>query len=413
MSMRIFQRLKSRFLKWWKRFSYQLRRRLTKALRSFLRALYRVYKKLGRTASVVVAASAVVVLVGVILIVTIPVSRKKKAEAMAASFAALATPAPTQTPYVESVGEEIVTETPTPEEEWIQAGQEGDDVLMVQTRLMELGYLDIDEPTSYFGNVTKYALKLFQRQHELQMDGIAGEQTQSLLFSDDALGYVMKEGMEGDDISAFQHQLEELGYLTIHQITGYYGTDTVNAVIKFQNRNHLAKDGKAGEKTLEAVNSPDARVSYTKEQEVIKEKKKAAAAAKSTSASGRIDKLISIASKQVGKPYILGKNGPESYDCSGLVYYCLRQTGVYTRRLNAAGLAKTTSWAKVSSMGALKRGDLIFFKSDDNSRVGHVAIYVGSGMMIDASSANGQVMKRSCTGGWSKRNFVCGRRPIA
>ncbi|MEG1524199.1 MAG: peptidoglycan-binding protein [Clostridia bacterium] len=388
----------------------RFRHQFIKGLKRFLRACYHM----GKPMCIFMASSVTVVIVGLILIITIPNVRQKKAKAALAQLEALATPIPT--PEESPTPQDYVDpmETPVPEEEeWITKGAKGEDVLKMQKRLMELGYLEIDEPTSYYGNVTQYAVQLFQRQHELQQDGIAGEQTLALLYSGEAKQYVMKEGAEGDDIRSFQEQLEELGYLTIHQITGYYGSDTVNAVTKFQNRNHLSKDGKAGIKTLEAVNSADARVSYTKEQEVAKAKKAAAKAAKASTSTGRIDKMISIAAKQVGRPYILGKSGPDAYDCSGLVYYCLRQVNVYTRRLNAAGFSKTTSWAKVSSMGALKRGDLIFFKSDDSSTVGHVAIYIGSGMMIDASSANGKVMKRSCTGGWSKRNFVCGRRPIA
>ena len=266
--------------------------------------------------------------------------------------------------------------------------------MALQKRLMELGYLAIDEPTSYFGHATKEAVKLFQRQHELQQDGICGAETMAMINAEEAKPYVMYEGAEGDDIESFQEQLVELGYLDSNQVTGYYGTDTVEAVKKFQNRNHLTKDGKAGEKTLEAVNSPDARVSYTKEQEIIAEKKKQAALARASSAEGRIDKLISAAKKQLGDSYILGKSGPDSFDCSGLVVYCLRQANVYTRRLNAAGLSKTTSWTKISDLDDVQRGDLLFFKSDDSSTIGHVGIYIGGGEMIDASSANGKVVRR-------------------
>ncbi|HAX39751.1 MAG TPA: hypothetical protein DCY10_02560 [Clostridiales bacterium] len=284
--------------------------------------------------------------------------------------------------------------------------------MALQKRLMELGYLAIDEPTSYFGNATEAAVKLFQRQHELQQDGICGVETLAMINGEDAKPYVMTEGAEGNDIESFQEQLVELGYLESNQVTGYYGTDTVKAVIKFQNRNHLTKDGKAGEKTLEAINSPDARVSYTKEQEIIAEKKRQAALARASSAEGRIDKLISAAKKQVGDPYILGKSGPDSFDCSGLVVYCLRQANVYTRRLNAAGLSKTTSWTKISDLDNVKRGDLLFFKSDESSAIGHVGIYIGGGEMIDASSANGKVVRRSAKSNYWRRNFVVARRPI-
>ena len=115
---------------------------------------------------------------------------------------------------------------------------------------------------------------------------------------------------------------------------------------------------------------------------------------------------------QLGKPYVFASSGPNSYDCSGLVYYCLRKASVYTRRLNASGFSQVSSWEKITSINKLKRGDLIFFKSDSSDRVSHVGIYLGSNTMIDASASEGEVVKRSL-GSWSRRNFVCGRRPIS
>ena len=385
-----------------RRFYKKTKHKFVLWLKRFLRSIY----FMGKSTCIFIACATVFVLVGIILIFSISGVRHKKAEAMAAEIA-LTTPAPT----VVWTATPVPTPSPTPEVR-IEKGQEGEDVLALQKRLMELGYLAIDEPTSYFGNATKYALKLFQRQHELQQDGICGNDTIALIYSDEAKPYVMLEGAEGDDIEAFQEQLVELGYLGDNQITGYYGTDTVGAVKKFQHRNYLSEDGKAGEKTLEAINSSEARVSYTKEQEIAKEKKKQAELARASSAEGRIDKLISTAKKQIGDPYILGKSGPDSFDCSGLVVYCLRQVNVYTRRLNAAGLSKTSSWTKISDLDDVKRGDLLFFKSDDSSTVGHVGIYIGGGEMIDASSANGKVVRRSAKSSYWRRNFVVARRPI-
>lgn len=387
-----------------RRFFKRCKRDARTKLKRFLRACYR----LGVPMCIFLASVTVIVIVGVVLIITIPQKRKREAAVYAEYLAAMITPTPSPSPTASPTP----SPTPDPSESWVERGAKGELVIDIQTRLMELGYLAIDEPTSKFGEATQSAVKLFQRQHELQMDGIVGEQTQSLLFSDDAKSYVMLAGMEGDDIEAFQQQLEELGYLENNQITGYYGDVTTEAVKYFQRRNHLSQDGKAGENTLETLNSEEARPTYVMEQELKKKARAAAKAAKAKTPSGRIDKLISIASKQVGKPYILGKSGTGAFDCSGLVYYCLREAGVYCRRLNAKGFSNMSSWTKISSMSALKRGDLIFFKSDESSSVGHVGIYIGSGTMIDASSSNGKVMKRSSTGSWSKRNFVCGRRPI-
>ena len=398
-----------------------LQQRLTAWLKRALRSIYLFgkkisawfkrlstsFRKLEKPVRIFLAGAGGFVLVSIVVMIAVTGSRHKRAEAISAELALEATPVATVAPSATPEP----TPSPTPEVR-IEKGAEGEDVMMLQKRLMELNYLAIDEPTSYFGKATKEAVKLFQRQHELQQDGICGTDTIALIYSEDAKPYVMFEGAEGDDIESFQEQLVELGYLESNQVTGYYGTDTVEAVTKFQNRNHLTKDGKAGEKTMEAINSPDARVSYTKEQEIIAEKKKQAALAKASSSEGRIDKLINAAKKQLGDPYILGKSGPDSFDCSGLVVYCLRQANVYTRRLNAAGLSKTTSWTKVSDLDDVKRGDLLFFKSDDSSGIGHVGIYIGSGEMIDASSANGKVVRRGAKTSYWRRNFVVARRPI-
>ena len=68
-------------------------------------------------------------------------------------------------------------------------------------------------------------------------------------------------------------------------------------------------------------------------------------------------------------------------------------------------------WTKLSSMSELKRGDLIFFYNNARSKVGHVGIVVREGEMIDASSANGKVVRRSYTTSYWRNHFVCGRRP--
>jgi cell wall-associated NlpC family hydrolase len=377
-----------------------------KSVSAWFKRLSQSFRTLEKPVRIFLAGASGFVLISLIIMIAVSGSRHKRAEAITAEVAMttpVVTVAPAATPEP--------TPSPTPEIR-IEKGAEGEDVMTLQKRLMELNYLAIDEPTSYFGKATKEAVKLFQRQHVLQQDGICGAETIALIYSDDAKPYVMFEGAEGDDIESFQEQLVELGYLESGQVTGYYGTDTVEAVTKFQQRNHLGKDGKAGEKTMEAINSPDARVSYTREQEIIAEKKKQAALARASSSEGRIDKIINAARKQLGDTYILGKSGPDSFDCSGLVVYCLRQANVYTRRLNAAGLSKTTSWTKVSSLDSVKRGDLLFFKSDDSSSIGHVGIYIGGGEMIDASSANGKVVRRSAKSSYWRRNFVVARRPI-
>ena len=323
--------------------------------------------------------------------------------------------------------------TQEPAYQTLKKHDKGEEVSRLQARLMELGYLEIEETTDYFGNSTEYAVSLFQRQHDLKRDGIAGEQTQQLLFSKDAKHYTMLEGAEGRDVKMLQEQLVDYGYLNSSDVDSIYGEKTVEAVKAFQKRNGLSADGKAGEKTLEKLFSEGAKISKELEQKQKEEEKAAKTTKKPTptpksNSSGsktakttkkptptpkkdtKIDKLISAANSKIGCEYVLGGRGPSVFDCSGLVYYCLRQAGVSVSRLNAAGFSKYSRWKNISSISSLERGDLLFFKSDESDRVSHCGIYIGSNTMIDASSSSGKVVKRALSNYW-KRNFVNARRP--
>ena len=347
-----------------------------------------------------------------------------------------------QTPDVSGGSDPKATPEPTAQYATLKKHDKSEAVTTLQYRLMELGYLDIDEPTNYFGSSTETALILFQRQHELKQDGVAGNETQTILFSDAAEKYCLKEGADGQDVKALQEQLVDLGYLSENDVDRVYGPVTVAAVEAFQKRNGLHVDGLAGEKTLELLYSDNAKISKElqkqqeaeaaakkkaeeearkKAEEEAKKKAEATKKAKTTPKATkkptatpkkdtRIDKFINAASSKLGCEYVLGAKGPNKFDCSGLVYYCLKQAGVGGIRLNAAGYSQKSSWKKIESIGSLKRGDILFFRSDTNKSVNHTGIYVGGGNMIDASSGNGKVVKRPLSAYW-KRNFVCARRP--
>lgn len=317
------------------------------------------------------------------------------------AFSIDVTPAPTPTPIPTPTP--VPTPTPTPDPT-LKRGMESEAVRALQERLMHLGYLDLDESTLKFGPATEDAVRFFQRQVNftpelgvtLDVDGIAGVQTLALIYGDSAPKYCVKFGMEGDDITDMQEQLKDLGYMKA--VTGYYGETTVQAIKDFQDRNGLSADGLAGEKTFNLLYSPDAKESATK--------------AKQARTKANIDKMISVAKEQLGDPYVRGAKGPNSFDCSGLVYYCLNQAGSNRRRLNAAGYSQVSDWTKITDMDDLKKGDLICFYDDNFTKVGHIGIVINnSGEMIDASSSNGKVVRRSYETSYWRKHFYCGRRP--
>ncbi len=303
-----------------------------------------------------------------------------------------ATPEPLPTPTPEPIATTApdVTKDPT-----MQKGDENDNVQALQEQLMDLGYLDLDEPTQKYGPATETAVKWFQRQSGMEQTGVADPVTLGALFSDDAKPYTLTEKTEGSDVDSLQRQLRSLGYL--NKVTGYYGTETVKAVESFQKRNSLTVDGKTGEKTLDLIYSPNAKADPS--------------VASTIRSKANIEQMISTAEKQLGKPYVGGNEGPRSFDCSGLVYYCLHEAGSNRGRYNAAGYSQVSDWTKISKLSDLKRGDLMFFWSSKKHKIGHVAIYIGDGMMIDASSSNHKVVKRSAFSNWCKNEFRWGRRP--
>ncbi|MCQ4045537.1 NlpC/P60 family protein [Streptantibioticus rubrisoli] len=96
----------------------------------------------------------------------------------------------------------------------------------------------------------------------------------------------------------------------------------------------------------------------------------------SSSYAAKAAKAIAFAKAQLGKPYVWGATGPNSYDCSGLTQAAWAAAGVTLPR---------TTWDQVNvghrvAISDLQPGDLVFYYSD----ISHVAMYIGNGQMIQA-----------------------------
>jgi cell wall-associated NlpC family hydrolase len=92
-------------------------------------------------------------------------------------------------------------------------------------------------------------------------------------------------------------------------------------------------------------------------------------------ASGRGAAALAAAKSQMGKPYVSGGSGPNSYDCSGLTQWAYGQAG--------ASISRTTYTQQNDGVkigrDALKPGDLVFFNS-----LAHVGLYAGNGVVLHA-----------------------------
>ncbi|MDD3229809.1 MAG: peptidoglycan DD-metalloendopeptidase family protein [Oscillospiraceae bacterium] len=101
---------------------------------------------------------------------------------------------------------------------------------------------------------------------------------------------------------------------------------------------------------------------------------------------GSFAALLYEAEKHLGKPYVFGASGPDTFDCSGFICYTLNRSGTASvGRTTAQGLYNLCT---PLSRDEAKPGDLIFFTGTYStpSACSHVGIYVGNGAMIHAGN---------------------------
>lgn len=277
---------------------------------------------------------------------------------------------------------------------FLSYGEKSDVVLACQQRLKDLGYMTTT-PDGAYGDDTAAAVRQFQSRNDLVVDGYLGPSTRIALNSSEAQANGLMLGEQGETVTRIQQLLNKYGYLASANITGYYGEVTEKAVKSFQSSNGLSVDGSVGTQTMNKLTGSNV--------------KKAGSGSSGGGSQGGTVKggsgvsgLISIARSKVGKPYVYGAKGPNSFDCSGFVYWCLNQAGVRQSYLTSSGWRSVGKYTKISNFGSLQAGDIIVVS-------GHVGIVAGGGKVIDASSSNGRVVERSLSSWW-RNNFIVGWR---
>lgn len=152
-------------------------------------------------------------------------------------------------------------------------------VLLIQQKLDELDY-NVGEVDDYFGWLTYEAVRAFQKNNGLQVDGIVGPQTWAKLFGANPIPVItlpppivvptpapvptavpelrVQFGHTGDQVGQVQYRLIELGYLNTNTVDYIFGWSTYEAVRAFQKNNGLNDDGIVGEKTWQKLFSATA-----------------------------------------------------------------------------------------------------------------------------------------------------------
>jgi len=152
----------------------------------------------------------------------------------------------------------VKTKTTSSNSQLLQLGDQGEKVKILQQRLRVAGFYS-SQATGVFNPITEEAVKRFQQAYKLDVDGIVGPATTSKL---PPVGVSGKEtpaiqtvntdnlstGNSGKAVRLLQQHLIQAGYLN-GTADGYFGSQTADAVSRFQAANYLTASGIAGPTT--------------------------------------------------------------------------------------------------------------------------------------------------------------------
>ncbi len=318
-------------------------------------------------------------------------------------------------------------------------GDSGSSVAQLETRLLELGYLD-SIPSINFSSATAEAVKRFQAACGMTQTGKADVGLQRLLYSDNApasplLSLSLSSGSSDTaNIIRIQNRLYALGYLSkTASIDGQYGTTTTKAIALFQRTAGGTASGTANNATIRALYSGSApslpsgstAADYSSSSsssggssgssKTVAGMPSGLASTTSSYSSGmsnaqKLEYVIYVAQQQLGKRYVYGSAGTATFDCSGLTMYCFKQIGISLAH-SAYSVGYSDKYTKISGTSSLRRGDLVFFNTvSDGDMCDHTGIYLGSNYFLHASSGAGKVVVSSLGSGYYNRVYSWGRR---
>ena len=185
-----------------------------------------------------------------------------------------------------------------------------------------------------------------------------------------------REGDQGDRVLAVQLRLIDLGY-NVPKATGEFDARTARAIMTYQKQARLNQTGVVDEITWHFLMDYGKGGNYGKKD---------------------VARLLNIAMRFGGVPYVWGGETPAGFDCSGFVQYVFRQIGINLPR--TADVQYELGRKVLQS--ELQPGDLVFFETYEPG-ASHNGIYVGDGNFIGANSGTGVAVASLASPYWSTR----------
>ncbi|MGZ4481048.1 MAG: C40 family peptidase [Gaiellales bacterium] len=261
----------------------------------------------------------------------------------------------------------------------LRLGMHGPDVARLQQALG----VPVD---GIFARGTLRAVRAFQQEHGLLVDGQVGPHTRAAMAAE-------QRGQAGDVVLRLHDQgpaVAELQRLLGIPDDGVFGSQTLRAVRRFQATHGLLVDGQVGSHTRAALHLTEPHGTPTHHH-----------ARSHTHRHHRVEgglgsRAVALAMHEMGTPYVWGGESPSGFDCSGLVQWVYARLGVQLPRVAADQYGA----GRHVSRSQLRPGDLVFFDG-----LGHVGIYAGGGRFIH-SPHTGATVRMSALSGWYAENYA-------
>lgn len=274
-----------------------------------------------------------------------------------------------------------------------------------QEKLQDLGYF-FGECDGTYTDAFRQAVRNYQIHNSQNADGFIGSATKFSLDSNYSRPFFMFLGNRNESVKIIQQRLVDLNYIEQRLVTGYFGEFTAQAIALFQKTNNLPVTGMIDGASYTILNSEFALVSpigpLVSSKQFVMKTDDIKKAAREKQKMGNVDDLIKVATMKLGSKYVWGSKGPNTFDCSGFVFWCLNQVGMNVSYMTTYNWQFSTQFEKIERFEDLIPGDLVIVN-------GHMGIVSDNQTVIDASSSNGKVVHRDLDDWWRQR-FIMGFR---
>ena len=260
-----------------------------------------------------------------------------------------------------------------------QYGDTGSEIVAIQKKLIAAGY-KARETGEYDAN-TKWAVRLYQKDQGLPVDGILGDATYKKL-----MGKPMPSATK-----------------TVSKVKEISKKDA-ELMAKIQAKKEV--NSKAITTSVKQQKKPTTQGKPATVQVKHKVTNHTAKPLRTVPVSGYVKEILTYANTFTGVPYKFGGTTPAGFDCSGYIRHVFQKVGV---QLPRQADEQYTVGKKVEKQN-LQPGDLVFFETYEPG-VSHSGIYIGDGQFISATSSSGVAVADIDDSYWGPR-YVGAKRVL-